>query len=86
MSLAAQAHSYTQAMSGVGRDAFAIPNVTRAPQAGVAIRLKECVALVFRLIDRQRQRRVLLELDDHLLNDIGVTRGQAIESHKPFWR
>lgn len=36
---------------------------------------------------RYRQRRALLRLDDRLLNDIGVTREQALdEACKPFWR
>lgn len=43
-------------------------------------------ALLLRLHERQRQRRALRELDDHLLHDIGVTREQAqAEGRKPFW-
>jgi uncharacterized protein YjiS (DUF1127 family) len=43
--------------------------------------------LFARLYARQRQRRALLELDDRLLCDIGVTREQALqEASKPFWR
>ncbi len=35
---------------------------------------------------RARQRRRLLELDDRLLRDIGVTRSDALrEADKPFW-
>jgi uncharacterized protein YjiS (DUF1127 family) len=38
-------------------------------------------------IDRSRQRRHLLELPDHLLRDIGVTRVEVeAETAKPFWR
>ena len=41
---------------------------------------------LLRIYDRQQQRRVLLELDDHLLADIGLTREQALaEGRKPFW-
>ncbi len=37
--------------------------------------------------ERWRQRQQLLELDDHLLNDIGVTREEAIkEARRPFWK
>lgn len=37
--------------------------------------------------DRRRQRRELLELDEHLLKDIGITRVDAEwEGRKPFWR
>jgi uncharacterized protein YjiS (DUF1127 family) len=36
--------------------------------------------------DRVRQRRRLVELDDRLLSDIGVTRSDALrEADKPFW-
>ena len=39
-----------------------------------------------RMIDRHRQRRMLVELSDHLLTDIGLTREQALrEAEKPFW-
>ena len=34
----------------------------------------------------QRQRRQLLELDDHILDDIGLTRSEAhTEAHEPMW-
>jgi uncharacterized protein YjiS (DUF1127 family) len=37
--------------------------------------------------EKARQRRMLLELDDRLLKDIGVTREQAMrEARKPFWK
>ncbi len=37
--------------------------------------------------ERSRQRRHLLQLSDHLLRDIGVTRVQVeAEAAKPFWR
>ncbi len=36
---------------------------------------------------RQRQRSRLLELDDRLLKDIGISRVDAMgEGGKPFWR
>jgi uncharacterized protein YjiS (DUF1127 family) len=39
------------------------------------------------MLDRQRQRRALLLLDDRLLKDVGVTREQVKkEGGKPFWR
>ncbi len=38
-------------------------------------------------LERRRQRRSLLGLSDHMLKDIGVTRGEALrEGTKPFWR
>ena len=37
--------------------------------------------------ERRRQRRVLLELSDHALKDIGLNRADAFEEGtKPFWR
>lgn len=37
--------------------------------------------------ERACQRRALLRLDDHMLRDIGVSRGAADgEGRKPFWR
>jgi uncharacterized protein YjiS (DUF1127 family) len=36
--------------------------------------------------DRWRQRQALLQLDDRLLRDIGITRAEAIrEARKGFW-
>ncbi len=35
---------------------------------------------------RRRQRHALVELDDRLLRDVGLTRHQVrIETRKPFW-
>ncbi len=37
--------------------------------------------------ERARQRRRLMQFDDHLLRDIGISRAEAIaETEKPFWR
>ena len=37
--------------------------------------------------ERRRQRRGLLEMSDHMLKDIGLSRADAwAEGHKPFWR
>jgi uncharacterized protein YjiS (DUF1127 family) len=39
------------------------------------------------MFNRRRQRQALLELDDHLLDDIGLTREQAEqEARKPLWK
>lgn len=38
-------------------------------------------------IERARQRRALLRLDERMLKDIGVSRADAAhETEKPFWR
>ena len=38
-------------------------------------------------LSRRKHRRHLLELPDHLLKDIGLTRHQVIsEYQKPFWK
>ncbi|MDF1585751.1 DUF1127 domain-containing protein [Rhodospirillales bacterium YIM 152171] len=38
-------------------------------------------------LERSRQRRALRELDDRLLKDIGLSRGDVwAEASKPFWR
>jgi uncharacterized protein YjiS (DUF1127 family) len=45
------------------------------------------VALAIRCHERRRQRKALLELDDRMLADIGITKSQAIkEGKKPFWK
>ena len=45
------------------------------------------VALLVLWYERARQRSRLAELDDHLLQDIGKTREQAlVEAGKPFWQ
>lgn len=37
--------------------------------------------------ERARQRRILESLDDRLLEDMGITRGDAFRQYsKPFWR
>ena len=46
-----------------------------APFQGLGPLARRCALL--RLYERQQQRRVLLELDDHMLADIGITREQA---------
>jgi uncharacterized protein YjiS (DUF1127 family) len=36
---------------------------------------------------RWRQRRLLAQLDERMLRDIGISRSQALaEADKPFWR
>ncbi|MET0116314.1 MAG: DUF1127 domain-containing protein [Sedimenticola sp.] len=36
---------------------------------------------------RYRQRKELLQLEEHILKDIGISRCEALnEARKPFWR
>jgi uncharacterized protein YjiS (DUF1127 family) len=52
-----------------------------------AFSLPYWIALANRLRERRRQRIALLELDDRMLADIGITKSQAIEEgKKPFWK
>ncbi len=45
------------------------------------------VLLAIQCRERRRQRKALLELDDRMLADIGITKSQAIEEGmKPFWK
>ena len=48
--------------------------------------LYDVLQMLRRVRERTRQRRVLGELDDHMLADIGLTREQALrESRKWSW-
>jgi len=52
-----------------------------------AFSLAYCVALLIWYRERSRQRNALLELDDRILADIGITKSRAFEEGtKPFWR
>lgn len=38
-------------------------------------------------LDKRHQRRMLSQLDDHMLKDIGISRADAVrESRKAFWK
>jgi uncharacterized protein YjiS (DUF1127 family) len=51
--------------------------------AGIFIRVGTVLA---RAQERSRQRYALMELDDHMLRDIGLERDQAErEWSRPFW-
>ena len=67
------------------------PLIDRKPGAAILIRtgLRRLVALVVRWRRRaaaRRELRILCELDDHMLKDIGLTRSQLRrEAARPFW-
>ncbi|WP_327788166.1 DUF1127 domain-containing protein [Marinimicrococcus flavescens] len=49
--------------------------------------LRMIAGLIGLWLERSRQRRALRELDDRLLKDIGLSRGDVwAEASKPFWR
>jgi uncharacterized protein YjiS (DUF1127 family) len=48
--------------------------------------LSACALTIRVALERHRQRRALAELDDRLLDDIGITRSRAmIEANRPLW-
>ena len=58
---------------------------TEAAQRPAA--LARLVVWLGRTMLRSRGRSSLIELDDRLLRDIGISRAEALrESDKPFWR
>jgi uncharacterized protein YjiS (DUF1127 family) len=61
--------------------------LTRVSRGSGAAWLYEGLATIHRGLQRQRQRRALLEFDDRMLEDIGISREQAVEeARKPFWK
>lgn len=64
------------------RIAFDLPRRTRA-----RLRLVELFDVLLTWQQRAKDRRSLLELDDRLLRDIGLSRADILrEAEKPFWR
>lgn len=50
-------------------------------------RFGQAPALVFKALERARQRRQLAKLDAQALHDIGISRDQALaEALLPFWK
>ena len=57
-----------------------------ADRQGLSTRLAVAFTTFWRWHQTMRQHQALLELDDHLLADIGITREQAKkEARQPFW-
>ena len=76
----------TQCSSSLSHSSFQ-PLAIPAPFTGWGRICWRIAARLLRLYDRQSQRRALLELDDRMLADIGLSREQAqTEGRKPFWR
>ena len=48
---------------------------------------RQVVSWIGRCAARAKQRQDLYDMDDRMLNDIGITRYDAVfEAQKPFWR
>ena len=67
------------------------PHYAGVPQLAVRPRgrrsIRRAVEAVLTWHERARERRQLMELGDHMLRDIGMSRAQAFgEADKPFWR
>lgn len=61
--------------------------VPRVERRGGSRRLGDLMDLVLAAIERSRQRQALMNLDDWMLKDIGLTRlDMERETEKPFWR
>ena len=57
------------------------------PKQGAILPMDAVLALVVVWRNRARQRRRLAALDDHLRDDLGLSRADvAAECAKPFWR
>jgi uncharacterized protein YjiS (DUF1127 family) len=55
--------------------------------AGLSSGLRRLLEVLFVWQDRASQRRALQQLDDRLLKDLGLGRGDvAREADKPFWQ
>jgi uncharacterized protein YjiS (DUF1127 family) len=64
-----------------------VPQIGPASPPSRDGRLAHWLASLARMHDRYLQRQELAELSDHLLDDIGVSREEALrEAGKPFWR
>jgi len=62
-------------------------NLQQSSKAQPLNGLQNLNALILLWIHRYRQRKLLSDLEDHILKDIGVSRVDALqESSKPFWK
>jgi uncharacterized protein YjiS (DUF1127 family) len=59
----------------------------KEPASRFANAVAVTIARLFGWVERARQRRALLSLDDWMLKDIGLTRADVRREYdKPFWR
>jgi uncharacterized protein YjiS (DUF1127 family) len=64
------------------------PGRTRGASVGTWLRVaRDLLRGWWERMRSRRQVRNLCELDDHILQDIGLTRAELLwEAEKPFWR
>jgi uncharacterized protein YjiS (DUF1127 family) len=73
-------------MADHGSELFAQRALPRRLGRRLAAWTRRAIELVLGWQEVARQRRSLLELDDRLLKDIGITRADALrEASRPFW-
>lgn len=64
----------------------ALDTQTARPLGQASVSVRSLLDQLRRANAIARQRRALLELDDAILRDIGLTRTQAVqEASRPFW-
>ena len=73
-------------MADHGSELFAQKALPLRPRPGLAAWTRRAIELVLGWQEVARHRRALLELDERLLKDIGITRADAErEASRPFW-
>jgi uncharacterized protein YjiS (DUF1127 family) len=77
--------------AAVGGGGAAHRIVVAHPEGGLRSAVRRSVIRMVEVFlawhDRARERRALMELSDHMLRDIGISRAEAHgEAAKPFWR
>ena len=73
-------------MADHGSEVFAQKALPLPLRPGPATWLFHAIELVLGWREVARQRRAVLELDERLLKDIGITRADAEhEASRPFW-
>ena len=73
-------------MADHGSELYARQALPTRFRPGLAAWTRRAIELVLAWQDVVRQRRALLELDERLLKDIGISRADALrEASRPFW-
>ncbi|MDT7953333.1 MAG: DUF1127 domain-containing protein [Acetobacteraceae bacterium] len=65
---------------------FTFGALSRAPRPALGRTIADAVLILHEMVRARTTRRLLTDLDDRLLADIGVGRGDAIEeARRPMW-